>query len=123
MMMDFIVSKGHRYLLASPLVLRSLGRCERWRPPVLAFPWRLICIGKVLTFLRLFFLFRFEDNREKNGRLYSENTKLWVMCMGSLSRQVGELQGVVEELKSEACAKEVDLNLIAQVAVVEEEQR
>ncbi|CAK9276374.1 unnamed protein product [Sphagnum jensenii] len=38
-------------------------------------------------------------------------------------RQVGELQGVVEELKSEACAKEVDLNLTAQVAVVEEEQR
>jgi hypothetical protein len=43
--------------------------------------------------------------------------------MGSLRRQVGELQGVVEELKSEACAKEVDLNLIAQVAAIEEEQR
>jgi hypothetical protein len=43
--------------------------------------------------------------------------------MGSLSRQVDELQGVVEELKSEACAKEVDLNLTAQVAAVEEEQR
>jgi hypothetical protein len=41
----------------------------------------------------------------------------------ALERQVGELQGVVEELKSEACAKEVDLNLTAQVAVVEEEQR
>ncbi len=34
-----------------------------------------------------------------------------------------ELQGVVEELKSEACAKQVDLNLTAQVAAVEEEQR
>ncbi len=45
------------------------------------------------------------------------------MCMGSLSRQVGELQGVDKELKSEACAKEVDLNLIAQVVAVEEEQR
>ncbi len=43
--------------------------------------------------------------------------------MGSLSRQVGELQGVVGELKSEACAKEVDLNLTPQVIVVEEEQR
>ncbi len=43
--------------------------------------------------------------------------------MGSLSRQVGELQSVVEELKSEACAKEVDLNLTAQVTAVEEEQR
>jgi hypothetical protein len=68
-------------------------------------------------------LFPFEDNKEKNGRLYSENIKLWVMCMGSLSRQVGELQSVVEELKSEACAKEVDLNLTAQVTAVEEEQR
>jgi hypothetical protein len=74
------------------------------------------CIGKVQTFLRLFFLFPFEDNKEKN-------TKLWVMCMGSLNRQVGELQGVVEELKSKACAKEMDLNLTAQVAAVEEEQR
>ncbi|CAK9197313.1 unnamed protein product [Sphagnum troendelagicum] len=45
------------------------------------------------------------------------------MCMVSLSRQVGELQGVVEELKSKACAKEVDLNLTARVAIVEEEQR
>ncbi len=45
------------------------------------------------------------------------------MCMGSLNRQVGELQGVVEELKSKACAKEMDLNLTAQVAAVEEEQR
>jgi len=36
---------------------------------------------------------------------------------------VDELQGVIEELKSEACAKEVDLNLTAQVAAVEEEQR
>ncbi len=36
---------------------------------------------------------------------------------------MGELQGVVEELKSEACVKEVDLNLTAQVVVVEEEQR
>jgi hypothetical protein len=59
------------------------------------------CIGKVETFLRLFFLFPFEDNKEKNGRLYSENTKLWVMCMGSLSKQVGELQGVVTDLKLE----------------------
>jgi hypothetical protein len=62
-------------------------------------------------------MFPFEDNKEKNGHLYSENTKLWVMCMGSLSRQVGvgvgELQGVVEELKSKTCAKEVDLILIA----------
>jgi len=82
-----------------------------------------VATGKVQTFLRLFFLFPFEDNKEKNGLLYSENTKLWVMCMGSLSRQVGELQGVVEELKSEACANEVDLNLTAQVVVVEEEQR
>jgi hypothetical protein len=48
---------------------------------------------------------------------------LWVMCMGSLKRQVGELQGVVEELKWEACAKEVDLNLTTQVAAVEEEWR
>jgi len=43
--------------------------------------------------------------------------------MGSLSRQVGELQGVVGELKSEACAKEVDMNLTPHVVVVEEEQR
>jgi hypothetical protein len=62
----------------------------------------------------------FEDNKQKNGRLYNENTKLWVMCMGSLSRHVGELQGVVEELKSKACAKEVDLNLTAQFVAVEE---
>jgi hypothetical protein len=81
------------------------------------------CIGKVQTFLRLFFLFPFEDKKENNGHLHSANTKLWVMFMGSLSRQVDELQGVVEELKSEACAKQVDLNLTAQVAAVEEEQR
>jgi len=30
-----------RSLLANLLVVRSSGRCERWRPPVLAFPWRL----------------------------------------------------------------------------------
>lgn len=81
------------------------------------------CIGKVQTFLRLFFLFPFEDKKENNGHLHSANTKLWAMFMGSLSRQVDELQGVVEELKSEASAKAVDLNLTAQVAAVEEEQR
>ncbi len=48
---------------------------------------------------------------------------MWVMCMGSLNRQVGEQQGVVGELKAEACAKEVDLNLTTQVVAVEEEQR
>jgi hypothetical protein len=31
-------------LLASLLVVRSLGRCERWRPPMLAFPWCLILL-------------------------------------------------------------------------------
>jgi hypothetical protein len=68
-------------------------------------------------------MFHFKDNKEKNGRLYNENTKLWVMCMGSLSRHVGELQGVVEELKSKACAKEVDLNLTAQFVAVKKEHR
>jgi hypothetical protein len=67
--------------------------------------------------------FPFEDKKENNGHLHGANTKLWVMCMASLSRQVDELQGVVEELKSDSCAKEVDLNLTAQVAAVEEEQR
>jgi len=40
-----ILSKcDQQSLLASLLVVRSLGRCERWRPPVLAFPWRLILL-------------------------------------------------------------------------------